>query len=166
MTIRLPIDVATRVSAELSRLLEKLVNDPDREEPPTLEDVRALLRRRGDGRAREMEFLHPHDTESLLVEVDNLVEEFGGEASLANFVSGQASEGLSRVIEAAMGEPGTSRVPTLGTVRAAMTSGLTVSLIGQGALDEDDESVLLAEIDELIDRHGRDAVAEQFIRFE
>ena len=63
-------------------------------------------------------------------------------------------------------EVGTSRVPTLGTVRAAMTSGLTVSLIGQGALDEDDESVLLAEIDELIDRHGRDAVAEQFIRFE
>jgi len=166
MTIRLPIDVATRVSAELSKLLERLVNDPDREEPPTLDDVRSLLRRRGAGSAGEMEFLHPQDTESVLVEVDNLIEEFGGEASLANFVNGQASEGLSRVIEATMGQPGMPRVPTLGTVRDAMTSGLTVSLIGQGALDEDDESVLLAEIDALIDRHGRDAVAEQFIRFE
>ncbi|MGZ5137397.1 MAG: hypothetical protein ACXWCX_06315 [Burkholderiales bacterium] len=38
-----PIDVETRVSAELSRFIEGLVNDPDREEPPTLKDVQSAL---------------------------------------------------------------------------------------------------------------------------
>jgi len=47
MAIRASFDAATRVTPELSALIEKLVNDPDREEPPTLDAVQTTLRKRG-----------------------------------------------------------------------------------------------------------------------
>ena len=166
MTIRPSIDVATRISPELSAIIEGLVNDPDREVPPqTLEEVRVALVERGTSEARETEFLHPQDETSLLVELDRLIEEFGKEASAIDFVVVKASEGLSRVIQAALDDI-SLRARTLGAMRAAMASGLTARLIGDGAIDEDDEGVLLGEIDELIRRYGEDTPAETLIRFE
>ena len=44
--------------------------------------------------------------------------------------------------------------------------GLTVRLIGEGAIDEDDESALLDEMEDLIRRCGKHALAEMFMRFE
>ncbi|MFN7087209.1 MAG: hypothetical protein ACK4N4_11365 [Burkholderiales bacterium] len=165
MTIRLPIDVATRVSTELSGIIEKLVNDPDREEPPTLEEVREAVDEEYAGLA-EIEALHPQERASVLAELDALIEEFGGEALAADFIVSKASEGLSRIIETVMGEPGRPRRPTLDAVREAMRDGLTARLVGDGTLDPDEESSLLAEIDGLIERFGGDALAEEFVRFE
>jgi hypothetical protein len=51
-------------------------------------------------------------------------------------------------------------------MREAMMKGLTAKLIGDGAIDEDDEGVLLGEIDELIRHYGEDTPAETLIRFE
>jgi hypothetical protein len=53
--VRAPIDVATRVSSKLSAFIAKLVNDPEREDPPTLKDAQATLdqfRRRRTGSRR------------------------------------------------------------------------------------------------------------------
>ncbi len=167
MTIRPSIDVATRISPELSAIIEGLVNDPEREEPPqTLEQVRVALVERGTSEARETEFLRPQDETSLLVELDRLIEEYGQEATAIEFLVVKASEGLSRVIQAAMDDISFRRAPTLGAMREAMVSGLTARLIGDGAIDEDDEGVLLGEIDELIRRYGEDSPAEALIRFE
>ena len=167
MTIRASIDVATRISPELSEIIEGLVNDPDRELPPqTLEEVRVALVERGTREAQETEFLHPQDETSVLVELDRLIEEYGNEATAIDFVGAKASEGLSRVIQAAMDNVGFVRAPTLGAMRGAMVNGLTARLIGEGAIDEDDEGVLLGEIDELIRRYGEDSPAETLIRFE
>jgi hypothetical protein len=167
MTIRASIDVATRISPELSALIEGLVNDPDLEVPPqTLEEVRVALVDRGSFEARETEFLHPQDETSLLVELDRLIEEYGKEATATDFVAVKASEGLSRVIQAAMDDIRFMRAPTLGSMREAMVHGLTARLIGEGAIDEDDEGVLLGEIEELIRHFGEDTPAEPLIRFE
>jgi hypothetical protein len=167
MTIRPSIDVATRISPELSAIIEGLVNDPDREVPPqTLEEVRVALVKRCTCEARETEFLRPQDETSLLVELDRLTEEYGKEAPAIDFVVVKASEGLSRVIQAAMDDITFLRASTLGAMREAMVSGLTARLIGEGAIDEDDEGVLLGEIDELIRRYGEDTPAETLIRFE
>ena len=167
MTIRPSIDVATRISPELSAIIEGLVNDPDREVPPqTLGEVRVALVKRSTCEARETEFLRPQDETSLLVELDRLTEEYGKEAPAIDFVVVKASEGLSRVIQAAMDDIRFLRAPTLGAMREAMVSGLTARLIGEGAIDEDDEGVLLGEIDELIRRYGEDTPAETLIRFE
>ena len=165
MTIRLPIDVASRVSPELSMIIETLVNDPDREEPLTLEQVRALVDEGNAGEA-ELEMLHPQERTSVLAEFDDLIEEFGGEVLAADFIVSKASEGLSRIIETAMSDLNMHRRPTLAMVREAMAGGLTAQLAGDGTLDPDEEGTLLSEIDSLIDHFGADAMAEDFVRFE
>lgn len=165
MPIRLPIDVATRVSAELSNILEKFVNDPDREEYPTLDEVRAMVEDEDVG-ATELALLHPQEKTSVLSELDGLIEEFGGEVLASDFVISKASEGLSRIIETAMSDLTMHRRPTLDMVREAMADGLTAQLVGDGTLDPDEEGTLLSEIDNLIEHFGADAMAEDFVRFE
>ncbi len=165
MTIRLPIDVATRVSPELSTIIEKLVNDPDREEPPTLSEVQAAVEEGNAGEA-ELELLRPQERTSVLSEIDGLVEEFGGDVLAANFIVAKASEGLSRIIETLMNDRSLRRRPTLGMVREAMAGGLTARLVGDGTLDPDEDTTLLAETDALIARFGTDTLAEEFVRFE
>jgi len=167
MAIRASFDVATRVSTELSAFIEKLVNDPDRDEPPTLQGVRAALQESVSVESWEQELLHPQDRESLIIELDGLINEYGEEALAADFVAAKASEGLSRVIETAMNVVTPRKRPTLGAVRDAMVGGLTARLIGDGAIETDEDAgVLLAEIEELIRRFGKDALAEMFVRFE
>lgn len=165
MTIRPSIDVAARVGAELSRLIEKLVERGE-EPPATLGEVRAALLAHEPASVREAEFLHPQDQTSRLVELDALIEEFGPEVRALDFVPQRASEGLSRVIEAAMNDPALPDNPSLGAVREALTAGLAARLVGEGTLDEDEEVGLLGEIDELIRRHGAGAPAEPLIRLE
>lgn len=160
------MDIATRVSAELSRTIEELVNDPDREEPPTLGDVRNLVRRHtGDAERHDLRF-HPQERASMLAEIEALVGEFGPEAPAIDFVAAKASEPLSRVIERVVEIARLSHRPTLGGVREAMRGGLVAQLVGDGIIDPDDDQALQAEIDVLIDRHGDDALAEEFVRFE
>ena len=166
MALRLPIDIATRVSPELSAAIDALVSDPDREEPPTLDDVRVALKTESLRWSREGGLLHPQDRTSIVVELDELIDEFGKDALAIDFVGVNASEGLSRVIEASMNDPGLPDEPTLGSVREAMLHGLTARLIGNGVIDADEDATLLDEIDELIRRHGEDAAAEAFIRLE
>jgi AcrR family transcriptional regulator len=165
-TLRPSFDVATRVSRALSDVIETLVNDPDREDPPTLEAVRAVLRGYGASGAQSDEFLHPQDETSVLGELDRLIDEYGRDALAMDFVVAKASEGLSRVIQAVIDDITKPRSPTLEAVRKAMLAGLTARLIGDGALDEDDEGALLEEIEYLIQRYGEHAAAEAFLRFE
>jgi hypothetical protein len=163
--MKAPIDAASRVSAELSAVMEKLVNDPDREAQPSLAEVRADLAHMGAD-AQQLALMHPQDRASMLVELDDLIDEFGAEALAADFVSVKASEALSRAIEAAMDDVRLTEEPTLGAVREALTQGLIARLVGDGVIDAEDDAPLLAEIDDLITRYGEDAVAEDFIRFE
>lgn len=167
MAIRASIDVATRVSPELSAFMENLVNDPDRDEPPTLEVVRDALKASVSEATWNEDLLHPQDRDSLIVELNRLIEEFGPEAPAVDFLSTKASEALSRVIETAMTRVTQRRRPTLEAVREAMVNGLTARLVGDGTLETDEDGgVLLAEIDELIRQFGKDAPAEMFVRFE
>jgi NAD(P)-dependent dehydrogenase (short-subunit alcohol dehydrogenase family) len=165
MTIRLAVDVATRVSPELSAIIERLTDDADRDELPTLDDVRAAVEE-ADGRDAEDERRHPQDRTSVVAELDDLIEEFGGDALAVDFIVNKASEGLSRIIETAMSDPSLPRRPTLRVVREAMASGLTARLVGDGTIDPDEDGTLLAEIDGLIVHFGPNAMAENFVRFE
>ena len=123
--MKMPIDVATFVSRELSTMIESITGDPDREETPTLSDVRTCLRRKAGSAELREELMHPQLCDSMLAEIDRLIDEFGDEAPASDFVANKASEALSRVIEVAMENPEIDYEPTLGGVRAAMTAGLT-----------------------------------------
>jgi hypothetical protein len=166
MALRPPIDVAARVSSELSATIESIVNDPDRERALTLGEVLEILSKRGGQTPLSADLLHPQDQTSIIVELNELVSEYGADARAIDFVAGQASEALSRVIEAAMNDPSLPDEPTLSLVRSAIVDGLAAKLVGDGALDADEDTTVLAEIDELIRRSGEDAPAEEFVRFE
>lgn len=165
--IRNPIDIASRVSPNLSALIENRVNKSELEQEITLASVRDFVTGLLSNAFTETEQLHHFDiNESLLDELNALIEEFGESALAIDFVQENASEPLSRVIDAVINDRDQESPPTLEAVRNAMISGLLANLVGAGVLDEDEDDVLLAEIDALIDRHGADALAEEFIRYE
>jgi hypothetical protein len=165
--VRNPIDVATRVSPNLSALIENRINRSEPGQIVTLESMREFLTGLLSDAFTETEQLHHFDVnESLLDELNALIEEYGETAAAIDFIQKVASEPLSRVIEAAINQRSLDAPPTLESVREAMTSGLTARLVGEGALEEDEDDNLIAEIDALISRYGSDALAEEFIRYE
>lgn len=162
-----PVDVASRVSSKLSALIEARVGDPDADQPVTLASVRMFLLSLLSKESKEAERLHRFDIgDSMLDELDELIEEFGGETLAIDFAQHEASEALSTVIEAVMSDDTRDNMPTLETVREAIVTGLATELVGEGLIEEDEEAGLLAEIDGLIERFGADTLAEEFLRFE
>ena len=165
--IRNPIDIATRVSPDLSALIESRVNDPDAEQPITLDTVRTFIADLLPAAFSETEQLHHFDIDaSLLDELDALIEEFGGDALAIDFAQNIASEPLSRVIDAVVNDENRENPPTLEAVKDAIAAGLSAKLVGDGVLEEDEDDALLAEIEMLIRRYGADSLAEEFLRYE
>ena len=86
------IDISSGVSSNLAALIESRVNDPDAEEPVTLGSVRTYLAALLPT-VDEAEKLHHFDIdESLLDELDALIEEYGGDVLAIDFVDNAASE--------------------------------------------------------------------------
>ncbi len=165
--IRNPVDVSSRVSPKLSALIESRVNDPDAQQPVTLASVRIFVGTLLSKEFKEAESLHHFDIgESIVDELDALIEEYGGGAPAIDFAQHTASEPLSRVIEAVLDDENREYEPTLENVREAIVAGLASRLIGEGVLEEDEDENLLAEVEALIERFGADALAEGFIHYE
>jgi hypothetical protein len=87
MAIRSPKNVAGNLSAELSAAIRRLGCDAQRQSPPTLEDVRADLQQGGLEWSRDGELLYPQDRTALLIELDGLIAQYGGNASALDFVN-------------------------------------------------------------------------------
>ena len=162
-----PIDIASRVSPELSALIETLISQLDSNEPVTLAAVRSFVKHELPDEMDEDEHLHHFDVdESVIDELDELIEQFGESAAAMDFIYAFASEALSRVIEEVMDDENRENPPTLGEVQKAILGGLGASLVGEGILEEDEDDVLVPEIESLIERFGADAMAEDFVRYE
>jgi len=161
--IRNPIDIASRVSPELSSLIESLIDYLDTSEPITLSTIRLFITQEFN----ETEQMHHFDvSESLIDELDALIDEFGESAAAMDFVYAFASEPLSRVIEEVVNDENRENPATLEAIKEAIDDGLASRLVGEGILEEDEDDVLLPEIENLIDRFGADAPAEEFLRYE
>ena len=161
------IDVASRVSPHLSALLNSRINNPECEQPVTLMAVRRFLGDLLPADFNEAERMHHFDvSESLLDELDALIEEFGATALAVDFAQVSASEPLSRAIESVVNDENRENPPTLATVRDALLAGLGARLVGDGALEDDEDDTLLPEIESLIERFGADMLAEEFLRYE
>lgn len=164
--MRLPIDIAVHVSPELSAIIDGLINDPDVEEPVTLGVVRESVAGSLLGGMEEVEQLHSDARHTVLAEIDALIEQCTDQAPAIDFVAAKASEPLSRVIEALMNDPNTRQRPTLAAVREALVHGIAARLVGDGAIEPDEDQALAAEIDALVERFGADALAEHLLRYE
>lgn len=165
--LRNPIDVSSRVSPELSGIIENIINRLETDEPLTLGAVRTFIEDDFPSEVDEAEHMHHFDTvESLVDEVDSLIEQFGESAAAVDFVHAFASEQLSRVIEEVVSDENRENAATLATVMEAVDSGLLGRMVADGALDEDEDDVLVSELEGLIGRFGPDAMAEEFVRYE
>jgi hypothetical protein len=165
--IRNPIDIASRTSPELSMLIESIINQLDSDEPVTLAAVRYFIERELPAEIGEEEHMHRFDVnESVVDELDALIDNFGESAAAIDFVSVYASEALTRAIETIMDDENRENPPTLAAVQEALASGLAARLVGDGVLEDDEAELLMAEIEELIGRFGGDALAENFLRYE
>lgn len=165
--IRNPIDIASRVSPELSGLIETIISRLETDEPITLASVRSFIKDDFPAELEEAEHVHHFDSvESLIDELDELIEQFGESAAAVDFVYAFASEQLSRVIEEIVSDESRDNPPTLSTIKEAMENGQVSRMVGDGSLDEDEDDVLMPELDSLIDRFGADAPAEDFLRYE
>lgn len=165
--IRNPIDIACNVSPELSSLIETIIDQLDTSEPVTLASIRSFVAHEFPAELNETEQLHHFDVdESLIDELNALIEEFGESAAAIDFVYAFASEPLSRVIETVVNDANRENPATLSAVKEAIVNGLASSLIGSGVLDEEEDEALMPEINDLIDRFGSDALAEGFLRYE
>src|SRR3989338_9013144 len=165
--IRNPIDIASRTSPELSSLIEAIINQFDSDEPVTLAAVRSFIEHELPAEISEDEHLHHFDTgESLVDELDGLIDQFGESAAAIDFVSVYASEPLSRAIETVVNDENRENPATLATIREALANGLAARLIGDVVLEEDEADLLMPEIEELIERFDAEALAENFLRYE
>jgi len=161
------IDVASRVSPRLSALLRARVDNPECEQPVTLMAVRRFLADLLPADFNEAERMHHFDIDtSLLDELDALIEEFGATALAVDFIQTSASEPLSRAIEWVVNDENRENPPTLAVIRDALIAGLGARLVGDGALEDDEDDTLLSEIEALIEQFGADTLAEGFIRYE
>ncbi len=165
--IRNPIDIASRVSPELSSLIETIIDRLDTDEPITLSAIHSFITNDLPGQIDETEELHHFDTdESLIDELNTLIGQFGESAVAIDFVHAYASEPLTRAIEAVMDDQEQENPVTLSEVRDAIVDGLASRLLGDGVLEDDEADMLLPEIESLIEHYGPDATAEDFLRYE
>lgn len=161
----IPIDPDAQVSPELSEVMSSLLDNPEILEPVTLDTVRSVL-------------LHTLDSddpdeaprigleETLLAEVEQLIDEYGEDALAGDFVSTSASDALSEFIEAVLERADDEVEVVLGDVRDAVDQGLLAELEGAGLLESDDAQALVAELDGLIERYGADMPAEDLLRMD
>jgi len=137
------------------------------DEPVTLAAIRSFIANDLPGEIDSAEHMHHFDVdESVTDELDELIGQFGESAAAMDFIYAFASEQLTRVIEEVVNDENRENPPSLEDVREAILGGLAGSLVGEGVLDEDEDDVLLPEIEDLIERFGPDALAEDFLRYE
>lgn len=160
------VDVSTRVGSTLSTVIEAVLNAVEDEEVVTLAMVRFSMDRGLVADLIDAGRLPPGSEYALTAELDLLIEEYGEDMPALDFESVEASEALSRVIQAELDGHDDPGVPTLGSIHESMLHGLTARLVGEGAVDPDDEQTLLAEIEALVARFGADTPAEQYLRYE
>jgi len=165
--IRNPIDIASRVSPELSDLIQTIIDKLETDEPITLSAIRSFIKNDLPAEFDEAEEMHHFDTdESLIDELDVLIEQFGESAVAVDFVYAFASEPLSRAIETVMDDQDQENPVILLEVKDAIVDGLGSRLVGDGVLEDDEAEMLMPEIEGLIERFGVDAPVESFLRYE
>lgn len=86
MAVRASTDSAGHVSAELRNAITALLANRPRASSLNLHDVRIAAQQNGSVWSQEGELLHPQDRTSLLIEIDELIEKHGEEASAVGFL--------------------------------------------------------------------------------
>ena len=158
MTI--PEDVFQNTSSGLSALIAEVLDDEELAQPATLASIREAVLSEVKTATIPLNRFSSDPSQELRDEIDALIDEYGTDALAIRFMRPWVSEGLGRLITAGLDELGT---PSLSEIFAAAERGLLAQLIGHGEIEDDEAQTVIAELNNLIERHGEDALAEDFL---
>jgi hypothetical protein len=160
----IPTDLADHASPALTRVLKRILDDPERDEAATLATVRkAVSHGLVDAMIRRGE-LDESERDGVPEELDKLIEEHGEAVAAVHLLGFRASGPMSRLIRQLAARRADPEYPvTLGDVRAAIEAGLAAELVGEGLLDPEEEDELGPEADRLIRMYGEEALAEELL---
>lgn len=153
-------DVYQNTSDELSTVIAAVLDDEEIEQPATLASVREAVLAKVKTVTIPLNRFSEDEWQQLHDEIEALIEDYGEDALAVRFLRPWAGESLQRLIEAGLDEFGE---PTLAGLYGAAERGLLADLIGRGEIDDDEAQTVLGELRDLIDRHGEDALAEDFL---
>ena len=155
----IPEDVFQNTSDGLSAVIEAVLDDDEIAQPATLASVREAVLSDIKTTTIPLNRFSTEQSQELRDEIDALIDEYGDDALAVRFMQPWGSEPLGRLIEAGLDELG---APSLGRILALAERGLLARLIAQGEIDDDEAQTVIAELRRLIERHGEDALAEDF----
>ena len=155
-------DVYENTSEALSTVIEHVLDDDEIAQPATLASVREEILKDIKTTTIPLNRFSDDQVQELRDEIDYLIDEYGEDAFAERFLKPRASQALTLLIEAGIDKLGE---PTLAQLFAELESGLLANLIGKGELDDDEAQTVTAELQALIEKHGTDAIAEEFVRY-
>lgn len=157
-------DVTGAVSDGLATVIEAVLDNPGTVKTVTLGVVHNAIEDGAMARLIDLGHLEPDaDYTPLREELQELIRQYGVDQPAQSFVRYAASEELAVAIRAALDTRDPELPLTLGALHEACEHGLLAQLAGMGEIEQDDGGTLRAEIGHLIDLHGADAPAEDFL---
>ena len=158
----LATDIYENTSEDLSSVILKVLNDEEISQPAKLASVRQEVLKDVKTITIPLNTFSTERLQELRNEVEALIEEYGGDALAVRFYKPRASQALTQLIDAGMDKLGE---PTLSQLFNELEHGLLANLIAEGELDDDEAQTVTAELQALIEKHGADAIAEEFVRY-
>ncbi len=157
-----PTNVHELVSESLSDVISHVLNDEEIAQPANLVSVREAILADVKTPTIPLNRFSDDQLQELRDEIDFLIDQYGGDALAIRFHRSQASPSLTLLINAGIEQMGE---PTLDQLFNALEQGLLAHLIAEGELDDDEAQTVTAELQALINKHGSDALAEDFMSY-
>ena len=158
----LATDVYENTSEDLSTVIQKVLGDEEIAQPATLASVREEVLKDVKTITIPLNTFATERLQELRNEVEALIEEYGNDALAVRFFKPRASQALTQLIDYGMDKLGE---PSLSQLFNELEHGLLAKLIAEGELDDDEAQTVTAELQALIEKHGPDAIAEEFVRY-
>lgn len=160
--MNLPTDVYEITSESLSNVILRVLNDEEIAQPADLASVREAVLQDVKTVTVPLNRFSDDQLQELRNEVEALIDTYGDDALAVRFLKPRASQSLTLLIDAGIDE---LDQPTLSQLFDALENGLLAKLIAEGELEDDEAQTVTAELQALIDRHGADALSEDFVGY-
>lgn len=155
-------DVHEQTSEALSAVIQKVLDDDEIVQPATLASVREKVLEGVKTATIPLNRFSDDQLQELRDEIDYLIEEHGGDGLAVHFFKSGASQALTQIIDEAIGM---LDEPSLGQLFNEIENGLLADQIAKGEIDDDEAQTVIAELQALIDKHGPDEKAEDFVQY-
>ncbi len=156
-------DVFENTSEQLSTVIADVLDDEAIAQPADLASVREAILAKIQTATVPLNRFADDQLQQLRDEVDALIEEYGADTPAVGFLNPWSSAALSSLIEAACDAAEGAAITLEGLFEAA-ERGLLADLVGQGEIADDEVQSVLSELRALVERHGPDRLAIDFIR--